>query len=129
MKEAYKTTIILEDHSTAITWEQDDQEFVLDGVLYDVESTEKINGKTVMHVAADGKETNLKNEASKTIASNTEKENGKAGKNILKLFSIDYAFEQLPVLAYPEFVSQKYFSFHARLNTTFLDVEKSPPQG
>jgi len=122
-------TIVLEENTTTIRWEEDGKEFYLDGKLYDVASIEKQGGRTLVHCVCDKDETQLATNVAKAVSSANDKANGKESKHIVKFQSPDFTF--LPIGKTDLSITTgatRYFDFDSAIDPSFSDVEITPPR-
>ena len=121
--------IVLEDNVASIRWEEKGKEFYLDGILYDIASTEKVGGKTLMHCMADKKELQLVKDVAKVLASVNEKSTGKESKHNLKFQLNDFVLLAVEKTGNTQSVpSRQYFDFDVAIHSLSPAVDKDPPR-
>ena len=120
--------IVLEDN--AIRWEEPGKEFYLDGVLYDVASIEKQNGKTLMHCVPDKKELHVVTNAVKAVASAHDKAaGGKENKHSIKSQVNDYILDTHNGSADSVIIpSPEYFDFDVAIYPSSHALDTDPPR-
>lgn len=120
--------IVLEDN--AIRWEEPGKEFYLNGILYDIASIEKQNGKTLMHCVPDKKELKIVRDAAKAVASTHDKAaGGKENKHSIKSQVNDYILDTHNGSAYSAIIpSPEYIDFDTAILSLSSAVDITPPR-
>lgn len=124
------TTIILEENSAGIKWEEKGEEFYLDGILYDVAAINKTPGKTYLYCLTDKNELQLlKNMAKAVKSGNDTQDNDKDSKHTIKFQFSDYILSDPEKLSHSILIPQReYFEINASLMFSYQLVDIHPPQ-
>lgn len=123
--------IVAEDFTNAIKWKEEGKEFILNGELFDVAKTKRVNGKTFLYCLNDKNEEKLLHEFAKAIKSATDN-NGtnKNSKGSYKFQLSDYYFfnntEKMPPVNFN--TSNKYLFFISCLAASVNEVNTPPPK-
>ena len=124
-----KQVIVLEENIADIRWEEDGNEFYLNGKLYDVASIEKQNGKTLIHCICDKEESQLATDVAKAVASANDKTTGKESKHIVKFQLSDYVLQTIDRTAYSiNAPSTAYIDFDVAIFPSSRAVDTDPPR-
>lgn len=119
--------IIAEENEKEIVWLEDDEEFCLNGVLYDVAKIKKQNGKTLLYCINDKKEELLLSSVNKVIHSNNQ--NGKETKSTLKFQLPDYiVFTQTKLFQTFELAHQYGNMPAATIPDRIKEINAPPPR-
>jgi hypothetical protein len=124
------STIILEENSAAIKWEEKGEEFYLDGILYDVASINKTPGKTYLYCLTDQNEQQLMKNVVKAVKSgNDTQDNERSSKHTIKFQFSDYIVTDFEKLSHSGLIPQrKYSQIDASLISSYKSVDIHPPQ-
>jgi uncharacterized protein (UPF0333 family) len=123
--------IIAEENAKDIVWLEDDEEFCLKGILYDVAKIKKQDGKTYLYCLNDKKEQQLVRGMAKVVNSGKDNAtNGKDGKHTLKFQLVDYNICTIDNASYPAlFSGREYFVADDAICTSYKLVDSPPPRG
>ena len=137
MREALETgsakkdmrVIVFEENAAAIRWEDEGNEFYLDGKLYDVSSIEKQNGKTLIHCVCDEDESELVDNVAKTVAAVNDKATGKESKHVVKFRLSDYTVHSIYRTPHAIITpSTEYVDFDVAIYPSLHAVDTDPPR-
>jgi hypothetical protein len=125
LPESSLEVIIAEEHAGAIQWQEEGNEFYLNGTLYDVVKVKKADHKTIIYCLNDYKEKHLLTKLVKTVQSGRS---GKSNKGIAKF--------QFPVCIISQNQANIFFPFinnlqaswvHSDLRSSFQEINDPPP--
>ena len=116
---------VAEDLGDRIVWEEDNKEFSIDGVLYDIARIKKSDGKTFLFCINDKKEKQLLDSLAKAVNAN---HGNKQEKNRIKSLLVDIVCLNDP--EEPGFfcVPSAHSSFNVSLVSTFEEINIPPPK-
>ncbi len=116
---------VAEEFSDKIVWEEENKEFSIEGVLYDVARIKKIDGKTFLYCINDKKEKQLLDSLAKAVNAN---HSNKQEKNRIKSFLVDLVC--LNDLEEPGSFSvlSAYSSFNVSIVSSFEEIHSPPPK-
>lgn len=121
--------IIAEEHSTKIVWEEKNKEFSIDGVMYDVASIKKTDGKTYLYCINDKKEKELLDNLVKAVRSaNDNNSNRQSGNSIKIQFPDLIADKNETEPSALVSINPQYISFNVDLVTSVKEVSSPPPK-
>jgi hypothetical protein len=116
--------LVAEQYGDKIEWREEDKEFSIDGVLYDVARIKTSGGKTFLYCINDKKEKQLLDDLVKAVDKNQD---NKRGKNIKPVFP-DLVFMD-PIGSPQTFsVSSPYNLFNTTLVSSFEEMNSPPPK-
>lgn len=121
--------IVAEEHGTKIVWEEKNKEFSLDGVMYDVASIKKLDGKTYLYCINDKKEKELLDNLVKAVRSANDNNNNRQSGNSIKIQFPDLIAdknETEPSVLVS--INPRYISFNVDLVTSVKEVSFPPPK-
>ena len=121
---------ILEEKVKDIVWLEVDEEFCLDGILYDVAQIKKQNGKTYLYCINDKKEEQLVKDMAKAVRSGKDNAtNGKDRKHSVKFQLIDYNISSIDNALYSALIpAREYFVADDAICTSYKQVNSPPPR-
>ena len=114
-----------EELGDKIIWEEENKEFSIEGVLYDVARIKKTEGKTFLYCINDKKEKQLLDGLAKAVNANNS---SKQEKNSMKSLLIDLACmnnEEEPTIFS---VPSAYSRFNVILVSSFEEINIPPPK-
>ena len=114
-----------EELGDKIIWEEENKEFSIEGVLYDVARIKKTEGKTFLYCINDKKEKQLLDGLAKAVNANNS---SKQEKNSMKSLLIDLACmnnEEEPTIFS---VPSTYSCFNVTLVSSFEEINIPPPK-
>ena len=117
--------IIAEQVADKIVWEEKNKEFSLDGILYDVASIEKKDGKTFLYCINDKKEKQLLDDLAKAVNKNND---NKQGRNNIKSLLLDLVCMSEEAESKTFSVPSTYSSFNVTLISSFEEINSPPPK-
>ena len=117
---------VAEESGDRIVWEENNKEFSIDGVLYDVARIKKIHGKTFLYCINDKKEKQLLDSLSKAVNAN---HGNKQEKNRIKSLLVDIVVclndqEEPGSFSVPS----AYSFFNVNLVSSFEEINIPPPK-
>ena len=121
--------IIAEQYSDKLVWEEENKEFSIDGVMYDVASIKKTDGKTYLYCINDKKEKELLDNLVKAIRSANDSNNNRQSGNSIKIQFPDLIAdknETEPSVLVS--INPQYISFNVDLVTSVKEVSSPPPK-
>lgn len=121
--------IVAEEHGTKIVWEEKNKEFSLDGVMYDVASIKKVDGKIYLYCINDKKEKELLDNLVKAVRSANDNNNNRQSGNSIKIQFPDLIAdknETEPSVLVS--INPQYISFNVDLVTSVKEVSSPPPK-
>jgi hypothetical protein len=117
--------IVAEDLGDKILWQEDNKEFSIDGVLYDVARIKKSEGKTFLYCINDKQEKQLLDGLAKAVNAN---HGNKQEKNSIKSLLADLVCmndeEQSTIFSVPS----SYSLFNVTLVSSFEEINILPPK-
>ena len=117
--------IVAEDLGDKILWQEDNKEFSIDGVLYDVARIKKSEGKTFLYCLNDKQEKQLLDGLTKAVNAN---HGNKQEKNSIKSLLADLVCmndeEQSTIFSVPS----SYSLFNVTLVSSFEEINILPPK-
>ncbi len=116
---------VAEEFGDKIVWEEENKEFSIDGVLYDVARIKKTDGKTFLYCINDKKEKQLLDGLAKAVNAN---HGNKQEKNRIKSLLVDIVClnDQEEPGSFP--VHSAYSSFNVTLVSSFEEINIPPPK-
>lgn len=116
---------VAEELGDKIVWKEENKEFSIDGVLYDVARTKKSEGKTFLYCINDKKEKQLLDGLAKAVNAN---HGNKQEKNSIKSLLVDLVCmnEQEEPRSFS--VPSAYSSFNVTLVSSFEEINIPPPK-
>lgn len=117
----------LAQNSSAIKWEKEGKEFMLNGEMYDVAKIKKVNGRILLYCLNDKKEKELLRHFEKAMKHDAN--SSKPGKNSIKFQLSDFTFvatEKSTVAIIP--VEKINVFFNTILHSPFLEITVPPPK-
>jgi predicted transcriptional regulator len=118
--------IVAEELGDKILWQEDNKEFSIDGVLYDVARIKKSEGKTFLYCINDKQEKQLLDNLAKAVNAN---HGNKQEKNNIKSLLADIVCmndeEQSTIFSVPS----TYSLFNVTLVSSFEEINSPPPKG
>ena len=124
------TIINLEKEKNNIRWEEEDEEFSLHGLMYDVAKVIKTENGTFIYCLNDEQEEAAMKKFSKAISSNTENNsNDKGGKHAAKFQMSEFCFDHYEKDAItPPSVLQIFINFKNSITSITKEVNAPPPK-
>lgn len=121
---------ILEEKAKDIVWLEVDEEFYLNGILYDIAQIKKQNGKTYLYCINDKKEEQLVKDMAKAARSGKDNAtNGKGGKHSVKFQLVDYNISSIDNTLYSALIpGREYFVADDAICTSYKQVSSPPPR-
>jgi hypothetical protein len=116
---------VAEELGNKIVWEEDDKEFSIDGVLYDVVRIEKDNGKTFLYCINDKQEKELLDGLAKAVNAN---HGNKQEKNNIKSLLLDLVCMNDEQESRSFSVPSAYSYFNVTLVSSFEEINSPPPK-
>ena len=116
---------VAEEFGDRIVWEEENKEFSIEGVLYDVARIKKIDGKTFLFCINDKQEKQLLDGLAKAVNAN---HGNKQEKNNIKSLLVDLVCmndDEEPGIFSAPFI---YSNFHADLVSSFEEINIPPPK-
>jgi len=117
--------IVAEELGDKILWQEDNKEFSIDGVLYDVARIKKSEGKTFLYCINDKQEKQLLDDLAKAVNAN---HGNKQEKNTIKSLLADLVCindeEQSTIFSVPS----TYSLFNVTLVSSFEEINSPPPK-
>jgi len=117
--------IVAEELGDKILWQEDNKEFSIDGVLYDVARIKKSEGKTFLYCINDKQEKQLLDDLAKAVNAN---HGNKQEKNTIKSLLADLVCindeEQSTIFSVPS----TYSLFNVTLVSSFEEIYSPPPK-
>ena len=117
--------IVAEELGDKILWQEDNKEFSIDGVLYDVARIKKSEGKTFLYCLNDKQEKQLLDGLAKAVNAN---HGNKQEKNSIKSLLADLVCmndeEQSTIFSVPS----SYSLFNVTLVSSFEEINILPPK-
>ena len=117
--------IVAEEFGDKILWQEDNKEFSIDGVLYDVARIKKSGGKTFLYCINDKQEKQLLDDLAKAVNAN---HGNKQEKNTIKSLLADLVCindeEQSTIFSVPS----TYSLFNVTLVSSFEEINSPPPK-
>ena len=117
--------IVAEELGDKILWQEDNKEFSIDGVLYDVARIKKSEGKTFLYCLNDKQEKQLLDNLAKAVNAN---HGNKQEKNTIKSLLADLVCindeEQSTIFSVPS----TYSLFNVTLVSSFEEINSPPPK-
>ena len=117
--------IVAEELGDKILWQEDNKEFSIDGVLYDVARIKKSEGKTFLYCIKDKQEKQLLDDLAKAVNAN---HGNKQEKNTIKSLLADLVCindeEQSTIFSVPS----TYSLFNVTLVSSFEEINSPPPK-
>ena len=117
--------IIAEQVADKIEWEENNKEFSLEGVLYDVARIEKKEGKTFLYCINDKKEKQLLDNLVKAVNKN---HGNKQGRNNIKSLLLDQVCMSVEEEIRSFSAPSAYSSFNVSLVSSFEEIHSPPPK-
>lgn len=117
--------IVTEELGDKILWQEDNKEFSIDGVLYDVARIKKSEGKTFLYCIKDKQEKQLLDDLAKAVNAN---HGNKQEKNTIKSLLGDLVCmneEEQPIFLS---VPSTYSPFNVILVSSFEEISIPPPK-
>ena len=116
---------VAEELGDKIVWEDDNKEFSIDGVLYDVARIKKIGEKTFLYCINDKKEKQLLDSLTKAVNAN---HGNKQEKNRIKSLLVDIVCLNDQEEPGSFSVPSAYSSFNVKLVSSFEEINIPPPK-
>ncbi len=116
---------VAEEFGDKIVWEEENKEFSIEGVLYDVARIKKSDGKTFLYCINDQQEKHLLDGLAKAVNAN---HGNKQEKNNIKSLLVDIVCmndDEGPGIFSVSFI---YSNFHADLVSSFEEINIPPPK-
>ena len=116
---------VAEEFGDKIVWEEENKEFSIEGVLYDVAHIKKNEGKTFLYCINDKQEKQLLDGLAKAVNAN---HGNKQEKNNIKSLLVDLVCmndDEGPGIFSVSFI---YSNFHADLVSSFEEINIPPPK-
>ena len=116
---------VAEEFGDKIVWEEENKEFSIEGVLYDVARIKKSDGKTFLYCINDKQEKQLLDGLAKAVNAN---HGNKQENNTIKSLLIDLVCmndDEGPGIFSVPFT---YSNFHANLVSSFEEINIPPPK-
>ena len=117
--------IVAEELGDKILWQEDNKEFSIDGVLYDVARIKKSEGKIFLYCIKDKQEKQLLDDLAKAVNAN---HGNKQEKNTIKSLLADLVCindeEQSTIFSVPS----TYSLFNVTLVSSFEEINSPPPK-
>jgi len=117
--------IINEQVADKIVWEEENKEFSLDGILYDISRVEKKEGKTFLYCINDKKEKRLLDDLAKAV---NKDHNNKQGTNNIKSLLLDLVCMSDEEEPKTFSVPSAYSSFNITPVSSFEEINCPPPK-
>ena len=115
---------IAEQYGDRIEWREEDKEFSIDGVLYDVARIKRSGGKTFLYCINDKKEKQLLDNLVKAVNKNHDNKRGRNIKPVLP----DLVFINPPESPGFFSVSSQYGFFKVSLVSFYKEIYSPPPK-
>jgi len=116
---------VAEELGDKIQWEEENKEFSIDGVLYDIARIKKSEGKTILYCINDKQERQLLDDLAKAVNAN---HGNKQEKNTIKSLLADLVCmndeEQSTIFSVPS----TYSLFNVTLVSSFEEIYSPPPK-
>jgi len=116
---------VAEEFGDKIVWEEENKEFSIEGVLYDVARIKKSEGKTFLYCINDKQEKQLLDDLAKAVNAN---HGNKQEKNTIKSLLADLVCindeEQSTIFSVPS----TYSLFNVTLVSSFEEINSPPPK-
>ena len=116
---------VAEEFGDRIVWKEENKEFSIEGVLYDVARIKKIDGKTFLFCINDKQEKQLLDGLAKAVNAN---HGNKQEKNNIKYLLVDLVCmndeEQSTIFSVPS----TYSLFNVTLVSSFEEIYSPPPK-
>ena len=116
---------VAEEYGDKIVWEEENKEFSIEGVLYDVAHIKKNDGKTFLYCINDKQEKQLLDGLAKVVNAN---HGNKQEKNNIKSLLVDLVCmnddEGSGIFSVPF----AYSNFHVNLVSSFEEINIPPPK-
>jgi hypothetical protein len=116
---------VTEELGDKIVWEEDNKEFSIDGILYDVARIKKSDGKTFLYCINDKKEKQLLDSLAKAVNAN---HGNKQEKNRIKSLLIDLVCLSNQEEPVSFCVPSPYSPFNVMLVSSFEEIKIPPPK-
>jgi len=116
---------VAEELGDKILWEEENKEFSIDGVLYDVARIKKSEGKTFLYCLNDKQEKQLLDNLAKAVNAN---HGNKQEKNSIKSLLTDLVCMNDQELSTFFSVSSTYSRFNVILVSSFEEINIPPPK-
>ena len=116
---------VAEELGDRIVWEEDNKEFSIDGVLYDVARINKLDGKTFLYCINDKQEKRLLDSLAKAVNAN---HGNKQEKNRIKSLLVDIVCLNDQEEPGSFSVPSAYSSFNVNLVSSFEEINIPPPK-
>ena len=116
---------VAEELGDKIVWEDDNKEFSIDGVLYDVARIKKIGEKTFLYCINDKKEKQLLDSLTKAVNAN---HGNKQEKNRIKSLLVDIVCLNDQEESVSFSIPLLYSSFNVSLVSSFEEINLPPPK-
>ena len=116
---------VAEEYGDKIVWEEENKEFSIEGVFYDVARIKKSDGKTFLYCINDQQEKQLLDGLAKAVNAN---HGNKQEKNNIKSLLVDLVCmndDEGPGIFSVPFI---YSNFHADLVSFFEEINIPPPK-
>jgi len=116
---------VAEEYGDKIVWEEENKEFSIEGVLYDVARIKKSDGKTFLYCINDKQEKQLLDGLAKAVNAN---HGNKQENNTIKSLLVDLVCmndDEGPGIFSVPFT---YSNFHANLVSSFEEINIPPPK-
>ncbi len=115
---------IAEQYGNSIKWEEEDREFSLNGVLYDVAHIKKTGGQTFLYCINDKKEKQLLDNLVKAVNKNHDNKRGRNMKPVLPDLVFINSIESPTIFS----VSPEYTFLNFPLVTSYKEISIPPPK-
>ena len=123
--------IVEEDQKGKLSWEEYNEEFHLNGEMYDVARIEIKDGKRLLHCINDKKEKKLLDHLAKVIRDNSDdaRKQSRSGKNIVKYQLVDFEQPVNEILqGIPQVPKPHYACYTTPLFTSVKEIKGPPPK-
>jgi hypothetical protein len=117
-------------HQKDINWEEEDEEFSMNGQMYDVAKVKIVNGKKLLYCLNDKREEQLIDKLDKAVKCGTDQDNNnKDGKHTVKFQWSDFIVASIePTAIAYQAICTSYAGFSDKLVSPYTEIHSPPPR-